>query len=125
MLVFGILRSASFSMDCSCIAPLTPAVIVIRGFVFQPLFRIVLINGSYFACFCVRACSGNPSWQYVNSMNCIVCVCVKVVRELECGLGRLVYRGYLVLIWLGIGNLFVGMYILLAIMGQFVLGSCY
>ena len=31
-------------------------------------------------------------------------------------------RGYLVLIWLGIGNLFVGMYILLAILGQFVLG---
>ena len=75
MLVFGILRLISFSMDCSCIAPLTPAVIVIRGFVFQPLFRIVLISGSYIACFCVRACSGNLSWQYVNSMNYIVCVC--------------------------------------------------
>ena len=22
----------------------------------------------------MRACSGNLSWQYVNSMNCIVCV---------------------------------------------------
>ena len=71
------------------------------------------------------ACSGNLSWQYVNSMNCIVCVCVKVVMELEYGLGRLVCRGYMVLIWLGIGNLFVGMYILLAILGQFVFGSCY
>ena len=59
MLVFGILRSASFSMDCLCITPLTPAVIVIRGFVFQPLFRMALISGSYFACFCVRACLGN------------------------------------------------------------------
>ena len=46
MLVFGILRSASFSTDYSCIAPLTPAVIVIRGFVFQPLFRMALISGS-------------------------------------------------------------------------------
>ena len=75
MLVFGILRLANFSMDCSWIAPLTPVVIVMRGFVFQPLFRIVLINGSYFAFFCVRACSGNMSWQYKNSMNCIVYVC--------------------------------------------------
>jgi hypothetical protein len=61
MLVFGILRSAYFSMDCSCIAPLTPALIVIRGFIFQPLFRMALISGSYFACFCVSAYSGNLS----------------------------------------------------------------
>ncbi len=39
---------------------------------FQPLFLIALISGSYFVCFCVSACSGNLSWQYVNSMNCIV-----------------------------------------------------
>ena len=32
MLVFGILRSTSFSMDCSCIVPLTPVVVVIKGF---------------------------------------------------------------------------------------------
>jgi hypothetical protein len=75
MLIFGILRLASLLIDCSCIAPLTPAVIVIRGFVFQPLFHIVLISGSYFSCFCVRACSGNLSCQYVNSMNYIVCAC--------------------------------------------------
>ena len=36
---------------------------------------MVLISGSYFLCFFVRACSGNVSWQYVNSMNCIVFVC--------------------------------------------------
>ena len=59
MLVLGSLRLASFSMDCSCIAPLTHVVIVMRGFVFQPLFHMVLISGSNFACFCVRACSGN------------------------------------------------------------------
>ena len=51
MLVFGIMRSANFSMECSWIAPLTPFVIVIRGFVSQPLFRIVSISGSCFACF--------------------------------------------------------------------------
>ena len=71
---FGILSSSSCLIDCSCIAPLTPAVIVIRGFVFHPLFLISLINGSYLACFCVVACSGNRSWQYVNSMNCIMYV---------------------------------------------------
>ena len=51
MLVFGILRLISLFIDWSCIAPLIPAVIVIREFVFQPLFRIVLISGSYFSCF--------------------------------------------------------------------------
>ena len=51
MLVFGMLRSTNLLMDCSCIAPLTPAIIVMRGFVFQPLFRIALINGSHLACF--------------------------------------------------------------------------
>ena len=28
-----------------------------------------VISGSYLVCFCVMACSGNMSWQYVNSMN--------------------------------------------------------
>ena len=46
MLDFGILKSSSLLMDCSCIAPLTPVVIVIRGFVFHPLLCIALINGS-------------------------------------------------------------------------------
>ena len=74
MLVLGMLRLVSLLIECSCIAPLTPVVMVIRGFVFQPLFLIVLIS-RYFSCFCVRACSGNLSWQHVNSMSCIVCVC--------------------------------------------------
>ena len=62
-------------MDCLCIALRTPAVIVMRGLVFHPLFRISLISGLYLDCFCVMACSGNRSWQYVNSMNCTVYVC--------------------------------------------------
>ena len=74
MLVFGISSLASFTMECSCIAPLTPAVIVIRGFVFHPLFRMALISGLYFVCLWERACLGNLSWQYVNSMNSIVWV---------------------------------------------------
>ena len=74
MFFLGILRLAYFSLNCSCMAPRTLAVIVIRGFVFQPLFHILLISESYFACFWAMACSGNLSWQYVNSMNCMVCV---------------------------------------------------
>ena len=74
MLVFGILRLVIWLMECSCIAPLTPVVMAIRGFVFHPLFCMLLINGSYLVCLYVRACSGNMSRQYVNSMKCIVCV---------------------------------------------------
>ena len=74
MLFFGILRLHSLLMECSCMAPHTPVVIVIRGFVCHPIFRTLSIKGSYLACLCMRACSGNRSWQYVNSINCIVCV---------------------------------------------------
>jgi hypothetical protein len=38
MLAFGILRLASLLMECSCMVPLTPAMIVMRGFVFHPFF---------------------------------------------------------------------------------------
>ena len=62
MLVSGMLSSSNLLMDCSCLAPLIPAVIVIRGFVFQPLFRMALIKGLYLACFCVMSCYGNLSW---------------------------------------------------------------
>ena len=72
MLCFGILSLVSFSMECSCIAPLTPAVMVIRGLTFHPMFCMVLISGLYLVCFWVRAPSGNLSWQYVNSINWIV-----------------------------------------------------
>ena len=74
MLCFGIFRLVSFSMECSWIAPLTPAVMVIRGLTFHPLFCMVLMSGSYLVCLWVSASSGNLSWQYVNSMNWIVCL---------------------------------------------------
>ena len=51
-------------------APLTPAVIVRMGLVFHPLLQIASFSGSYLLCFCAMACSGNLSWQYVNSINC-------------------------------------------------------
>ena len=72
MLDFGIFSSVNLLMECSCMAPLTHAVIVIRGLVLHPLFWMVLFNGLYLVCFCVMACSGNLSRQYVNSMNCTV-----------------------------------------------------
>ena len=74
MFDLGIFNSVSFSMECSWMAPLTPAVMVMIGLVLHPLFCMVLISGSYFVCFRVIACSGNLSWQYVNSINWIVCV---------------------------------------------------
>jgi hypothetical protein len=74
ILVFGILRLANLFMECLCMAPLTPAVMVMRGLVFHPLFFMVLISGSYFVCLCKRACSRNLLWQYVNSINWIVWV---------------------------------------------------
>jgi hypothetical protein len=76
MLDFGILRLVNLVMACSCIAPLTPAAMVMRGFVFHPLFCMLLINESYLAYLCVRTCSGNLSWQYVNcNESYYVCRC--------------------------------------------------
>jgi hypothetical protein len=57
MAYFGILRFVSLSMDCLCMAPLTPTVMIMRGFVFHPLFSMMLINGTYLVCLCTRACS--------------------------------------------------------------------
>ena len=59
--IFGDSQPSNWSMECSCIAPLTLAVMVIRGLVFHPLFCIVFISGSYLVCLCVRPCSGNMS----------------------------------------------------------------
>ena len=66
---FRVFSLISSSMECSCIAPLTPAVMVMRGLVSQPLFCMILINESYLVCLCMRACSRNLLWQYVNSVN--------------------------------------------------------
>ena len=69
MLVWGIFKSFNFWMECSCMAPRTPAVIVMMGLVFHPLLRMAWFSGSYLVCFLVIAWSGNLSWQYVNSIN--------------------------------------------------------
>jgi hypothetical protein len=61
MLDFGILRLVKLLIDCSCIAPLMPTVIVMRGSFSILLFCMLLINESYLACLCVRACSGKLS----------------------------------------------------------------
>ena len=58
MASFGIFRLVSFLMECSCMAPLTLVVMVIRGLVFHPLVCIVLMSGSYLVSLCVRAWSG-------------------------------------------------------------------
>ena len=55
------LRLVSCLIGFSCIAPLTPAVMVMRGLVFHPLFRSVVVSGSYLVCLCAQACSGNLS----------------------------------------------------------------
>ena len=74
MLHLGIFSLVNLSMvqECLCMAPLTPAVMVMIGLVCYPLFCRVLINGSCFVCFWVSACFGNLSWQYVNPINWIV-----------------------------------------------------
>jgi hypothetical protein len=43
MLDFGILRLVNLLMECSCIAPLMPDVIVMKGFVFHP-FSLYVAN---------------------------------------------------------------------------------
>ena len=50
MVGFGIFRLISLLMECSCMAPLTFVVMVMRGLVFHLLFCMVLISGWYLVC---------------------------------------------------------------------------
>jgi hypothetical protein len=43
-------------MKCLWTAPLTMTIMVMKRFIFQPLFFSALINGSYLLCSCVMAC---------------------------------------------------------------------
>ena len=61
ILDFGISRLVNLMMVCSCIAPLKPVVMVMRGFVFHHLICMLLIVESYLACLCMRACYSNLS----------------------------------------------------------------
>ena len=51
MLDFEIFSFVSLSMECSCMTPLTPAVMVMRGLVLHPLFCIVLLMGHMWCVF--------------------------------------------------------------------------
>lgn len=55
---FGMLIWLSSFMKCLCMAPLTPVVMIMRGFIFQMLFREVFIGESNSVCLCSRACFG-------------------------------------------------------------------
>ena len=59
-------------MDGMCVVALAPAVITIRGSIFQPLSAILSINGLYLLYFVSSVSGENLSLQYVNSMNCMV-----------------------------------------------------
>ena len=50
---FGMLIWLSSFMKCLCMAPLTPVVMIMRGFIFQMLFREVLLV-SQTQCVCVQ-----------------------------------------------------------------------
>ena len=44
-------KKNSFLMECLCIAPLIPTVMVMKGYIFHPLFCMVLYYASYLRCF--------------------------------------------------------------------------
>lgn len=58
LLVVGLrmLMLISLFMECSCMAPLTQVVIVMRGLTSPPLFRRVFISGLYLVCLCLMVC---------------------------------------------------------------------
>jgi hypothetical protein len=49
--VLGMLRSLDFFIKCSCVTPLTLAMMVMRGFTFHLLFLRVFISESHLVCF--------------------------------------------------------------------------
>ena len=95
-------------MECLYIAHVTLVVIVMRGSVFYPLFCMMVISGSYSVCLCVRAWSGNMLCQYASPMNWTLNV-GEGDMGVVLGLKLQLCRRCPVLIWLGIGMLFVDM----------------
>ena len=59
MACFWILRLVNLLMECSCMASLTPTVMVMSGLVSYPLFCMVFTIGSYLMCLCAMDWSGN------------------------------------------------------------------
>jgi hypothetical protein len=74
MVGFGIFRLVSLLMKCFVHSPTYSGCDGNEGLVFHPLFCMVFIIVSYLVCLCVRARSGNLSWQYVNLMSWIASV---------------------------------------------------
>jgi hypothetical protein len=83
MVTFGIFRCVSFLMECLCMAPLTPAMMVVSGLVCHPLICIVLMRGVVFFVF---VCEGLIQVYVVticefNELGCecgggYICICV-------------------------------------------------
>ena len=89
--------------------PLTPNVMAVRVLVCQPWFCMFVINESYLMCLCVRAWSGNMSWQCVNSMSWIVTLEEGVIGVcVWCG-APIMHRMSSLRLSFGIGMLFVCM----------------
>ena len=88
----GILRLFSVIIDCLWMAPRTPDVIVMSGLTFHPLVRSVWMRGLYLLVFVCMALLGNLSWQYVNSMSCIVFCDVGVMGGLSSTGAPMIHR---------------------------------
>lgn len=58
IIVFGMFILFSFTIECSCMAPLTPTIIIISGLAFPPLCFRVSISGSHFLHLASMAVSG-------------------------------------------------------------------
>ena len=59
-------------IDGVCVVPLAPAVMIISGSIFHPCWVMSLISGWYFWILLLIVSSGNLSFVYVNSINCIM-----------------------------------------------------
>lgn len=59
IVVFGVFILLSFIIECSCMAPLTPTVIMISALTFHPLCLRVSISGSHFLHLALMAVSHN------------------------------------------------------------------
>ena len=68
----GFLSCFRACMDSSCIAHLTPLVIVMRGATFHPRSQVFVLVGCICCILTPMAIVENISWQEVNLMNCDV-----------------------------------------------------
>ena len=77
--VIGILNDVSkFFIDGMCVVPLAPATNTMSGATFQPFTVMSFMSGWYFMIFLSSVSEANLSLHNVNSMNCMVILCVGV-----------------------------------------------